>query len=160
MVSVEPTYSYYEKVSEELERIVLEVQEKEEVQPLSDGEKHCSESYLHFWLENSEYGITLVSLQENGSASYLCDKSQSRVIPMKKEFEVWQDFIPAVQQPAHVFSWLFLFSLEEVINRIIALTKAQGDAIDEKVGVLAGLFVGTYTPRKMFLFAGDTVFFR
>lgn len=40
MVSVEPTYSYYEKFSEELEKIVLEVQEKEEVQPLSDGEKH------------------------------------------------------------------------------------------------------------------------
>lgn len=38
-VSVEPTYSYYEKVSEELERIVHEVQEKEEVQYLSDGEK-------------------------------------------------------------------------------------------------------------------------
>lgn len=29
---------------------------------------------------------------------------------------------------------LFSFS-EEVINRIIALTKAQGDAIDDKVGV-------------------------
>lgn len=41
-VSVEPTYSYYEKVSEELERIVHEVQEKEEVEPLSDGEKHNS----------------------------------------------------------------------------------------------------------------------
>lgn len=38
-VSVEPTYSYYEKVSEELERIVHEVQEKEEVEFLSDGEK-------------------------------------------------------------------------------------------------------------------------
>lgn len=37
-VSVESTYSYYEKVSEELERIVHEVQEKEEVEPLSDGE--------------------------------------------------------------------------------------------------------------------------
>lgn len=35
-VSVESTYSYYEKVSEELERIVHEVQE--EVEPLSDGE--------------------------------------------------------------------------------------------------------------------------
>lgn len=58
VVSVEPTYSYYEKMSEELERIVLEVQEKEEVQPLSD---------------------------------------------------------------------------EEVINRLFALTKAQGDAIDEKL---------------------------
>ncbi|XP_070758673.1 apoptosis facilitator Bcl-2-like protein 14 [Enoplosus armatus] len=56
VVSVEPTYSYYEKVSEELERIVHEV--KEEVQPLSD---------------------------------------------------------------------------EEVINRIIALTKQQGDAIEDKL---------------------------
>lgn len=36
---MEPTYSYYEKVSEELERIVHEVQEKEEPEPLSDGEK-------------------------------------------------------------------------------------------------------------------------
>ncbi|XP_051271836.1 uncharacterized protein LOC127372313 [Dicentrarchus labrax] len=58
VVSVEPTYAYYEKVSEELERIVHEVQEKEEVQPLSD---------------------------------------------------------------------------EEVINRIIALTKQQGDAIEDKL---------------------------
>lgn len=58
VVSVEPTYSYYEKVSEELEKIVQEVQEKEEVEPLSD---------------------------------------------------------------------------EEVINRIIALTKEQGDAIDDKL---------------------------
>lgn len=40
VVSVEPTYSYYEKVSEELERIVQEVQVKEEVKRLSDGEKH------------------------------------------------------------------------------------------------------------------------
>lgn len=38
-ISVEPTYSYYEKVSEELEKIVHEVQEKEEVERLSDGEK-------------------------------------------------------------------------------------------------------------------------
>lgn len=38
-VSVEATYSYYEKVSQELERIVQEVQVKEEVKPLSDGEK-------------------------------------------------------------------------------------------------------------------------
>ncbi|XP_026162966.1 uncharacterized protein LOC113130491 [Mastacembelus armatus] len=58
VISVEPTYSYYEKVSEELEKIVLEVKEKEEVQTLSD---------------------------------------------------------------------------EEVINRIIALTKEQGDAIDDKL---------------------------
>ncbi|XP_038553704.1 uncharacterized protein LOC119886819 [Micropterus salmoides] len=58
VVSVEPTYSYYEKVSEELERIVHEVKEKEEVEPLSD---------------------------------------------------------------------------EEVINRIIALTKQQGDAIEDKL---------------------------
>ncbi|TKS70725.1 Apoptosis facilitator [Collichthys lucidus] len=57
-VSVEATYSYYEKVSQELERIVQEVQVKEEVKPLSD---------------------------------------------------------------------------EEVINRIIALTKEQGDAIDDKL---------------------------
>nr|XP_019952155.1 PREDICTED: uncharacterized protein LOC109635438 [Paralichthys olivaceus] len=55
---VEPTYSYYEKVSEELERIVLEVKVKEEDRPLSD---------------------------------------------------------------------------EEVINRIIALTKEEGDAIDNKM---------------------------
>lgn len=58
VVSVEPTYAYYEKVSEELEKIVHEVKEKEEVKPLSD---------------------------------------------------------------------------EEVINRIIALTKEQGDAIDYKL---------------------------
>ncbi|XP_054473484.1 uncharacterized protein LOC129106165 [Anoplopoma fimbria] len=37
-VSVEPTYHYYEKVSEELEKIVHEVQVKEEVPPLSDEE--------------------------------------------------------------------------------------------------------------------------
>lgn len=37
VVSVEPTYSYYEKVSEELEKIVHEV--KEETETLSDGEK-------------------------------------------------------------------------------------------------------------------------
>ncbi|KAF3690160.1 Bcl-2-like protein 12 [Channa argus] len=36
--AVEPTYSYYEKMSEELEKIVHEVKEKEEVQPLSDEE--------------------------------------------------------------------------------------------------------------------------
>ncbi|XP_078105180.1 uncharacterized protein LOC144517154 [Sander vitreus] len=36
VVSVEPTEYYYEKVSEELEKIVHEVQGKEEVQPLSD----------------------------------------------------------------------------------------------------------------------------
>lgn len=41
VVSVEPTYSYYEKVTEELEKIVIEVQEKEQVEHLSDGEK-CS----------------------------------------------------------------------------------------------------------------------
>lgn len=29
------------------------------------------------------------------------------------------------------------------------MTKAQGDAIDEKVGVIAVLFVGTYTTRKI-----------
>lgn len=110
-VSVEPTYSYYEKVSEELERIVLEVQEKEEVQPLSDGEKHCSESYLHVWLDNLECGITLGGFQEIGSASYLCDASQSCMIYMKKEFQVRRDFMQTVQQPAHVFSWLFLFFL-------------------------------------------------
>lgn len=33
--AVEPTYSYYEKVSEEMEKIVHEVKEKEEV--LTDG---------------------------------------------------------------------------------------------------------------------------
>ncbi|XP_054640784.1 uncharacterized protein LOC129186493 [Dunckerocampus dactyliophorus] len=58
VVSVEGTYSYYEKVSEELEKILHEVKEKEEVVMLSD---------------------------------------------------------------------------EEVINRIIALTKEQGDAIDDKI---------------------------
>lgn len=58
VVSVEPTYSYYEKVSEELEKIIHEVKVKEEVQTLSD---------------------------------------------------------------------------EEVINRIIALTKEQGDLIDDKL---------------------------
>ncbi|XP_033939466.1 apoptosis facilitator Bcl-2-like protein 14 [Pseudochaenichthys georgianus] len=57
-VSVEPTQLYYEKVSEELQKIIHEVQEKEEVKPLSD---------------------------------------------------------------------------EEVINRIIALTKEEGDAIDDKL---------------------------
>lgn len=44
----------------------------------------------------------------------------------------------------------FFFFLEEVINRIIALTKAQGDAIDEKVGVIAVLFVGTHTRKICF----------
>lgn len=39
VVSVEPTYSYYEKVSEELEKIVHEVKEKEEVEALTDGRK-------------------------------------------------------------------------------------------------------------------------
>ena len=39
VISVEPTYSYYEKVTEELEKIVIEVQEKEEAEHLSDGEK-------------------------------------------------------------------------------------------------------------------------
>lgn len=38
VVSVEPTYSYYEKVTEELEKIVHEVKEKEEVKPLTDEE--------------------------------------------------------------------------------------------------------------------------
>ncbi|XP_040890576.1 uncharacterized protein LOC121179686 [Toxotes jaculatrix] len=38
VVSVEPTYSYYEKVSEELEKIVHEVKVKEEVPLLSDDE--------------------------------------------------------------------------------------------------------------------------
>lgn len=37
VVSVEATYSYYEKVSQELERIVHEV--KEEDEQLTDGEK-------------------------------------------------------------------------------------------------------------------------
>lgn len=31
IVSVEPTYSYYERVSEEMQKIVHEVKEKEEV---------------------------------------------------------------------------------------------------------------------------------
>ncbi|XP_013863972.1 uncharacterized protein LOC106517596 [Austrofundulus limnaeus] len=38
VISVEPTYAYYEKVSEELEKIVHEVKEKEEVEVLSDAE--------------------------------------------------------------------------------------------------------------------------
>lgn len=58
VMSVEPTYSYYEKVTEELEKIVHEVKENEEAKPLTD---------------------------------------------------------------------------DEVINRIIALTKEQGDAIDDKI---------------------------
>lgn len=40
-----------------------------------------------------------------------CDASQSRMIHMKKEFQVRRDLMRAVQQPAHVFSWLFLFFL-------------------------------------------------
>lgn len=48
VVSVEPNYSYYEKVSEELERIVLEVQE--EAQPLSDGENKLLFLVMH-WIE-------------------------------------------------------------------------------------------------------------
>ncbi|TNN76435.1 Apoptosis facilitator Bcl-2-like protein 14 [Liparis tanakae] len=63
-VSVEPTYNYYEKVTEELEKIVHEVQIKEEVERLSD---------------------------------------------------------------------------EEVIERIIALTKVEGDAIDDKLKDYPGL---------------------
>lgn len=39
--------------------------------------------------------------------------------------------------------------LEELISRLIVLTKAQGDAIDEKVGVIAGLFVETDATRKV-----------
>lgn len=54
-VSVEPTYSYYEKVSEELERIVHEVQEKEEVEPLSDGEKHNSEAFFFVMLWSRDH---------------------------------------------------------------------------------------------------------
>lgn len=38
VVSVQPTYSYYEKVTEELEKIVHEVKENEEVKPLTDDE--------------------------------------------------------------------------------------------------------------------------
>ncbi|XP_044204615.1 uncharacterized protein LOC122980552 [Thunnus albacares] len=38
VVSVEATYSYYEKVSEELEKILHEVKEKEEVESLTDEE--------------------------------------------------------------------------------------------------------------------------
>ncbi|XP_042352683.1 uncharacterized protein LOC121950669 [Plectropomus leopardus] len=38
VISVEPTLSYYEKVSEELEKIIHEVKEKEEAEPLSDEE--------------------------------------------------------------------------------------------------------------------------
>lgn len=39
VVSVEPTNCYYEKMSDELKKIVNEVKEKEEEKPLSDGEK-------------------------------------------------------------------------------------------------------------------------
>lgn len=38
VMSVEPTYSYYEKVTEELEKIVYEVKVKEEAKPLTDDE--------------------------------------------------------------------------------------------------------------------------
>lgn len=38
VTSVEPTYSYYEKVTEELEKIVHEVKVNEEVKPLTDDE--------------------------------------------------------------------------------------------------------------------------
>lgn len=38
VMSVEPTYSYYEKVTEELEKIVHEVKVNEEVKPLTDDE--------------------------------------------------------------------------------------------------------------------------
>lgn len=38
VMSVEPTYAYYEKVTEELEKIVHEVKEKEEAKPLTDEE--------------------------------------------------------------------------------------------------------------------------
>lgn len=38
VMSVEPTYSYYEKVTEELEKIVYEVKVKEETKPLTDDE--------------------------------------------------------------------------------------------------------------------------
>ncbi|XP_072308966.1 uncharacterized protein [Eucyclogobius newberryi] len=58
VMSVEPTYSYYEKMSEELEKIVHEVKVNEEAKPLTD---------------------------------------------------------------------------DEIVNRIIALTKEQGDAIDDKI---------------------------
>lgn len=37
VVSVEPTISYYEKVSEELEKILHEVKEKDEQDTMSDG---------------------------------------------------------------------------------------------------------------------------
>ncbi|XP_061792954.1 uncharacterized protein [Nerophis lumbriciformis] len=42
VVSVEPTYSYYEKVSEELEKILNEVKENEEVVTLSDDKRQRS----------------------------------------------------------------------------------------------------------------------
>lgn len=38
VMSVEPTYSYYEKVTEELQKIVHEVKVKEEAKPLTDDE--------------------------------------------------------------------------------------------------------------------------
>lgn len=39
MISVEAPNSYYEKMSEELEKIVHEVKEKEETETLSSGKK-------------------------------------------------------------------------------------------------------------------------
>lgn len=43
-MSVEPTYSYYEKMTEELEKIVNEV--KEEAKPLTDG-RHVFLLYVY-----------------------------------------------------------------------------------------------------------------
>lgn len=98
MVSVEPTYSYYEKVSEELERIVLEVQEQEEVQPLSDGEKHV-------------FRVTFV--RKIGSfrvwkQDFIVLFFGTHVSPTL--FTLLKDSAAAVLHLAHLFSWRFLSS--------------------------------------------------
>lgn len=45
--------------------------------------------------------------------------------------------------------------LEELIARLIALTKAQGDAIDEKVSVSAGRLVVEILDSDCLFFAGE-----
>lgn len=54
LISVEPTESYYEKVSEELERIVHEVKEQEEVETLSEGENLFFELLLSCEMDRIE----------------------------------------------------------------------------------------------------------
>lgn len=69
-VSVQPTYSYYEKVSEELEKIVHEVKVNEEVETLTDGKKQllfyilkCKSAFLNI---GSKFG------QINQYFAFLC----------------------------------------------------------------------------------------